>query len=197
MTDQFIGKSIENQTYGVPTEIFSRHGSGEFTTASGRTLTYTIYDKQIDIRDMNTDLHFLAQRSPTNPHSVDFSIETKRNEVRHPDLFAAELLAYTLTHHWPQTTEVVARWCVPSPPDVPLSDNFTAFKQHPEYTTNPLEAAAETWTGQQLARLNFHPDNIKFHPSKPEKAIIIKVTFKRQPPTSSPELESPTGSDHS
>lgn len=114
MNHEFIGKTINGEPKGIPADIFSHDKfEGKIYTASGWPLYCYVSPCQITLTDPNNSFDDLGRhpcgfRADVINKILTLDIYTKGfkgdRQLKHPDLFAAELVKASLNYFQRQNT---------------------------------------------------------------------------------------------
>jgi len=168
MNHEFIGKTINGEPRGVPANIFNQDKfEGKIYTASGWPLYCYVSPEQITLTDPDNSFDDLGRhpcgfRADVINKFLIFAIYTKGfkgdRQLKHPDLFAAELLKSSFNYFKRQNTQidsVLCHWEAET-------DTYQQFINALDLDQNPepgidqqLQAAKQTWTAKQLALFGF------------------------------------------
>lgn len=142
--------------YGIDFGLLSAD-KGVIEGGSGRRLNYRLSPAEIIIEDREADF-FLKAKFDVEARTLSFDLLTKKKGFvrtkRHPDMFAAEFVAFahqyfTRTHKGRPPLHYRTFW-------LPGTDNYRQWLEARRSGLEGEEAARQTWTGRQAARLGFN-----------------------------------------
>jgi hypothetical protein len=178
------------QSRGIDLSIFKNFGSGEDEITkglrSGIKFKYSYSDNELNIRPLGQEADFYFESYAYSPQFF-LVVRTKENGVHFPDLFATELVIFTLyfyTQRGVDLPEWRASW---SASYDKLKDNWLTFSSllpNKEKSTQEdyLYAVFRTWTGLLATNLDYkYLKKLKIDWKKHECDVIFSQNFIHEP----------------
>ncbi len=188
--EAFLGKVIDGRPRGIresdlqkkgeDIRIQGLSGKSEIIYTSDGSSKFSLKDQKDDRYRIHTDIKgFLVQ------NIIRSTVVLDNQRIRHPDLFANQLMRYFLQRVELETDKdkmvICEHWYVPDTSENgiynELSDNYDEYT----YAINVLglsktEAAISTWSGKLYSSLGF---TIKDKDIQEENPCFIVVKFRR------------------
>jgi hypothetical protein len=151
---------IGGPTGGIPERVFQRPflQSEEVTGLSGNILLGTVSSSEVRL---HADYYnFVAHRFTRDEQTLCIRAKTRSGIYRHPDLYAAKLVARSLNffdQEGPTITTIRGAWGAGS-------DNYQMYRElNPQSQEQELAAAGSVWEGGLAQRLGFDVQSVQDH----------------------------------